>query len=439
MTSINIYRTVALVAAFSISITAHSAPKKWVGSWATAPERAGVIGAPPAIQNEDQSLLGKTLRQVVNTSVGGNRVRVRLSNETGSAPLTISAARIALQASEADIVPGTDTALEFGGASSVTIQTGESVWSDPASLSVANLSRVAVSIYIGPGATDPASPVTFNQYGLQTTYTTTGNATSSTLFPRDEDAQESVYWLTGIDVYAKKGTQVIAFLGDSLTDGFDGVRVPKNPYPWELALRLASRPGASAKSNKQFGLLNLGISGNQVTASTLSMGAQQRFDLDVLSQSGVTHLFLWEGINDIGVPSAFAPLVPPGLLPDIPAQAIIDGLADIATRARVAGLKVIGGTLTPFAGFDATLLGLGPYFTDPGEAKRLAVNEWIRSSDVFDTIIDFDAAVTNGAEPAFILSEFASDGLHFNAAGYTAIGAAIPLKLLTTRRTLKKK
>ena len=413
-----------LLTVLSCSVYAES--KNWVGTWATAPEGAALFGSPPPAE----ALLGKTLRQIVNTSVGGEEIRVRLSNVDGTDTLTIAEARVALQESEAAILTGSDRPLAFDGQPMVTIPAGEFIWSDPVALNVQGLAMLAVSIYLPADATDPASPVTFNQYGLQTTYIGTGNQTANETLITDGASVEPVYWLTGIDVIAKKGTKVIAFLGDSLTDGFDALRLgPKNPFPSVLANRLANRPGANPNSNQQWGLLNVGISGNQVTASTLNVGAQERFERDVLQQSGVTHVFLYEGINDIGVPSLFG-------LPDIPAANIIAGLESLANRARDAGLKVIGATLTPFEGF--VLQIVGPYFTQEGEAKRQAVNEWIRQSEAFDLVIDFDAAVRDPDAPTFIRGDLDGDGLHFNESGYDVIGSAIPLKALTTRRVLKK-
>ena len=418
--------TLALIVATALAATTTQAKnEKWVGTWATAPEGAGFLAPLP----DAESLLGRTLRQVVNLSVGGERVRVRLSNVDGSAPLSVASAHIALQDIDASIVPETDRPLTFGGQASVTIAAGADVWSDPVQLSVPAHARAAVSLYLAPDATDPISPVSFNQFGLQTTYTGAGDQTAAADLVQDDAPMEAVYWVTGVDVVAKKGTNVIAFLGDSLTDGFDAARLgPKNPFPSVLAERLASRPGANPNANQQWGLLNVGISGNQVTASTLNRGAQVRFDRDVLGQSGVTHVFIFEGINDIGVPPLFG-------LPDIPAKDIIDGLSSLADRARAAGLKTIGATLTPFQGFPLVIVG--PYFTAEGEAKRQEINEWIRTSDAFDAVVDFDAAVQDPHAPTFIRAEFDSDGLHLNEPGYNAVGGAIPLKLLTTNRVLK--
>jgi lysophospholipase L1-like esterase len=430
MYQIGIRRVLAVVVLAMVGFGAHADAnnKKWVGT-----EGIGIFGPTPAGES-GADLLGNTLRQVVNASVGGEKVRVRLSNVDGAAPLKIDAATVGIQDAGPDLLPGTLTVLTFGGEQEVTIQPGVSVWSDAAELAIPSLARVAVSVFVPEDGTDPMSPVTRNQYGLQTTYVALGDQTEATLF--SGVSQEAVYWLTGVDVYAGDNTKVVAFLGDSLTDGFDADRGsdPKNPFPSELAIRLASGPGANSNSAQQFGLLNLGISGNQVTQSTLSVSAQARFDRDVLGQSGVTHVVIFEGINDIGIPPSFAFVGP---LPDIGADAIIEGLNQLATRARAAGLVVIGATLTPFANFPAPVIPGFEYFTPEGEVKRQAVNQWIRTSGVFDAVLDFDAAVSDGEDPAAIPDDFDSDGLHFNAAGYKALADAIPLKLLTTRRTIK--
>jgi lysophospholipase L1-like esterase len=236
--------------------------------------------------------------------------------------------------------------------------------------------------------------------------------------------QRTWYWIDGIDVTAPVDVGAIVAFGDSITDGAASTPDTNGSWPSVLAARvLAGRAKTS--------VLNLGISGNRVLHDGAGISALARFDADVLSQPGVRTLIILEGINDIGFPQ-----IPPGVFgrrggdngfdpkaEEVSADEIIGGLRQLIERARIHGLRVIGGTLTPYDG--------AMYFSPTGEAKRQAVNNWIRSSGAFDGVIDFDAALRDPSHPTKLLVDLQSgDNLHPSNAGYKKMADVIDLAML---------
>jgi lysophospholipase L1-like esterase len=318
--------------------------KHWVGTWSTA------MHAPDVGFGLTNSWFdGQTLRQIVHTSIGGDRVRVRLST-VGASGLVIGAAHIALRSAGATIVSGSDRTLTFSGSPSITIPPGAVVVSDPVELDVPALGDLAVSIFV-PANTGPA---TWHFEGLQTSYISPpGDFTASTGMPVAATTQ-AWFWLAGIEVTAPKQTGAIVAIGDSITDGTSSTPDTNNRWPNHLAGRLVAQPG-----NRQMGVLDVGIAGNRVLHDIIGDNALARFDRDVLVQTGVTHVIVLEGINDIGFSGIG--------FPDeaVSADEIIAGHKQLIERAHARGLKIFGGTLTPFEG---TIFP--GYFTPEGEAKR---------------------------------------------------------------------
>jgi lysophospholipase L1-like esterase len=400
---------VAAIAFAVVGLAAHPAAfadngnEHWVGTWSTAlhaPD-AGFGITNPGFGNQ-------TLRQIVRTSIGGDKVRVRLST-FGASALVVGAAHIARRDAGAAIVPGSDRVLTFSGNPSITIPAGAVVLSDPAELDVPTLGDLAVSIFV-PGS--PTGPATWHFEGLQTTYISpTGDFTASTDIP-GATTTLAWFWLAGVEVTASKQTEVIVAIGDSITDGTNSTPNTNNRWPNLLARRLMAQPG-----NHKMGVLDEGIAGNRVLQDVIGPNALARFDRDVLVQTGVTHVIVLEGINDIGF-GAFGSSVPT-------ADEIIAGHTQLIERAHASGLKIFGGTLTPFEGTP-----FPGYFTPAGEAKRLAVNLWIRTSGKYDGVIDFDKATRDPSHPARLLPAYDSgDHLHPSDAGYQAMANAIDLKL----------
>jgi lysophospholipase L1-like esterase len=409
----------------------------WVGTWATA-----VIGRPqppqsqsqPTPQPQGQAVQGQapqggaprapapapvlnfsnqTLRQIVHTSIGGERVRVVLSNTFGTAPMAVGAAHLALRDKEAAIVPQSDRALTFSGNPSITIPAGAMVVSDPVALTVPALADLAIDLYL-PGDTGATpSPVTMHAAGLQTNYVSpTGNHVGTTVMPVMTSTQ-SWFLVARVEVLAPQSVGALVAFGDSITDGTRSTANANNRWPDQLARRFMTQPGTV-----RIAVLNAAIAGNRVLNDgnpAFGINALARFDRDVLVQPGVTHVVVMEGINDIGNI---------GGRPDggPSAAEIIAGHRQLIERAHTRGFKIFGATLTPFEG--------AAYFTPEGEAKRQAVNEWIRTSKAYDGVIDFEAVLRDPNQPTRFLPMYNSgDNLHPSDAGYQAMGNAIDLNL----------
>ncbi len=381
---------------------------QWVGSWSSSQLPADAMFFEPSATFSNQ-----TLRQIAHVSIGGMWVRVRLSNVFGDSELRVGAARVALQSEGASIYPWSNRTLTFDRQSRVTIPIGGEALSDPVWLRVRAQSNLAVSIYVPETTGAP----TWHEIGKQTTYVSAeGDFTAAENLPTAETT-EARYWLAGVEVTAPPKTFSVVAFGDSIADGWGSTPDANRRWPDYLSNRLNSG------GNRRFGtvgVLNQGMSGNRVVYDFMGPNARDRFDRDVLAQPGVKYVVMMMGINDIGLPGAFG-------IPDqaVGADEIIAGLDELADRAHGEGLTVYAGTLTPFEG--TTLPG---YYTRAGEEKRQAVNAWIRSTDVFDAVLDFDVALRDPEHPTRLLAEYDSgDHLHPNDAGYEAMANAIDLKL----------
>jgi lysophospholipase L1-like esterase len=387
--------------------------RRWTATW-------GASLAPPIAS--DIGFANRTVRQIARISVGGEQVRVRVSNEFGTRPLVIGAAHVAIAGAGAAIRPGTDRLLTFAGRGSVTIPPGKRILSDPAEFRVAALERLAVSLFL-PGATGPA---TLHRYAQQTAYVSRPGDFTGRARPPVAGTPGSWFYLSGVEVSTPRPTPVIVALGDSLADGYGSTRNANRRWPDRLAERLAVRRGMPP-----LGVVNAGYFGNRLLhdGSHPSFGhfgqrALARFGRDVLSQPGVRYVILHEGINDLahhvflGRPDE-----------EVTAEEITAGYRKLIARAHARGLEIFGGTLTPFGG-----MALPGYGTPEGEAKRQAVNRWIRTSGAFDAVIDFDAAVRDPRRPERLNPRYDSgDHLHLNDAGYRAMADTIDLGLFAPR------
>jgi lysophospholipase L1-like esterase len=384
----------------------HDRNQHWVGTWATAP----MSQAPsPAVNINNQ-----TLRQIVHLSVGGDQVRVRVSNAFGTAPLIVGAAHIARRDSNELIVPGSGRPLTFSADPDITIPAGAVAVSDPVRLEAPALSDLAIDLYL-PGDTGAtASPITRHAGALQTNYVSaTGDFTGATAFPV-ASTRTSWFYLTAVEVTARDGVGAIVALGDSITDGTRSTPDTNQRWPDDLARRIMAQPG-----HRDMGVLNLGIAGNRVLTDGAGPNAEARCDRDVLTQTSATHVIVLEAINDIGFENFF---------PDqaVSADAIIAGHRQLIARAHARGLTIIGATLTPVEG--------SAYFAPATEAKRQAVNAFIRTSGAYDAVIDFDLVTRDPGQPTRILPAFDSgDHLHPSDAGYQAMANAIDLRLFRNR------
>ncbi len=390
----------------------------WVGTWATAlVEQAAIPGVP---ETQGPSVANQTLRQIVRVSLGGDRVRVVLSNAFGTMPLEVGAAQIARRAKNAAIVGSSRRALTFGGRDSATIPAGAVIFSDPVALAVPALSDLAIDLYLPGDIGASGSPLTTHSGASQTNFlSTAGNHTGANELPI-ETTLPSWFFLSRVEVSVDDGVGAVVLLGDSITDGTGSTSDTNNRWPDHLARRLRA-------ANIPMGVLNLGIAGNRVLSDGAGVSALARFDRDVVAQSGATHVVVLEGINDLGL--ARNQLGMPRSDTPPTAADIIAGHKQIITRAWAHGLTVYGATLTPFEG---TAISVVPdYWTAEGDVTRQAVNEWIRTSGAYDAVIDFDAVVRDPASPMKFLPEYDSgDHLHPGDVGYEAMAEAVDLELL---------
>jgi len=350
----------------------------------------------------------QTLRQVLRVSAGGARARVVVSNVFGTAPLTIGAAHLALRDKGSAIVAGSDRVVTFGGQATMSVPAGATLVSDPVTLTIAPGADVAVDLYL-PGNTDQASPLTVHAASRGTNYITgTGNFAGGPTVPVVATMQSWIA-LARVEVLAPARVETIVAFGDSITDGSRSTDDANARWSDVLARRLTA-------ANAAFSVANSGIGGNRVLsegAYTAGINALARFDRDALDVTGVRHIIVLEGINDIGNARQN---------PTPTADDLIAAHKQLIERAHTRGIRIYGGTLTPFEG--------AGYFTREGEAKRQALNAWIRSSGAYDGVVDFDQATRDPNHPAQFQSQYDSgDHLHPNDAGYKAMGEAIDLAL----------
>jgi lysophospholipase L1-like esterase len=414
------------LAMLQAAVFAQGGAEHWVGTWATAevgrPQTppAAVPGPAPFMANQCPPapaapptfvhFSNLTLRQIVHVSLGGAKLRVAFSNTYSTAPLMIGAAHVALRQKDSAIQPASGRALTFSDKPSFTIPPGAIAYSDPVDLTVPQMSDLAIDVYL-PGNTDAPSPLTMHTGAFETSYVSeTGNHAGAAVLPTAATTQ-NWFAIYRVEVAAPSSVGGLVAYGDSITDGTRSTPGTNNRWPDHLVRRMLSQPNPL-----RFGVMNAGIAGNRVLsegAFQAGINALARFEHNVLSQPGVTHVVFMEGINDIGnAREAAAPS----------ADDIIAGHKQLIARAHTKGLKIYGATLTPFYG--------AAYYSEVGEQKRRAVNEWIRTGRAYDAVIDFDQVVRDPNDVKKMLAAFDScDHLHPSDAGYAAMAGAIDLAL----------
>lgn len=396
---------------------AQAADGSWAPAWTASPQPvwAGDFVLPLGLP---ASLRDQTVRQVVRAGVGGSRVRIVLSNEYGTQPLQIGAARIAAAGDAAGSTNGPSLALTFGGKTTATVPAGAPLMSDPVAMDVAPLQRLAVSLYF-PQAT-PLTTIHWD--GLQPAQVAAGNAAGAASVKADSVVNSRLF-LSAVLVEAAPGTRSVVAFGDSITDGAASTPGTDQRWPDFLARRLAGRNVA---------VLNAGISGGRVLKNHMGPNALARFERDVLGQPGVASVVLLMGINDISWPgSTLEPQEPA-----TQAEALMAGYRQLITRARSRGVRIVGATLTPFEGA-LTMPGspITNYYSPAKDALRQRINAWIRGSGEFDAVLDFDAVASDPQNPLRILPAYDSgDHLHLGDAGNKAVADSVDLKLLLGER-----
>ncbi|MEV0222129.1 GDSL-type esterase/lipase family protein [Streptomyces sp. NPDC050704] len=374
---------------------AEAAQGKWTGTWATAQHAA-----------YDPGTSEVTVRIPVRVSAGGSSVRIRLTNDFTTEPVTIGHATVGLRDGGSAVTKPQQ--LRFGGKSEVTIPAGEQAASDQVGLTVPARSDRVVSLYF-PGR---LTHISQHWMGLQTVYWTPdggGDHASDTDGDAFTRTDSTFPFLTGVDVQGGDTAGAVVALGDSITDGASSTANTNRRWPDYLAGRLSACSSTA-------GVLNEGISGNRITAGVDgNPSALDRLERDVLSQPGARTVVLFEGVNDLSWGGATA-------------DQVIDGMKEIARRAHARGLRVIGATVVPYRGW-------GDWWTEAKEADRQKVNTFVRDGGVFDDYADFDKAVRDPDDPTRYGAAFDSgDHLHPNDTGMKAFADAVDLTTLGAAR-----
>ncbi len=384
---------------------------RWVATWTAAPMNT---------RPSDMVVAGfhnQTVREIVRVSIGGQRIRIRLSNEYGSRPVPIQSIHVALANVDGTIQTASDRPVTFGGLRSVTLLAGAPMLSDSIELSVSPLAHLAVSTYFKEWA-----PVESYHFEAQQTafLSTLGDSVRDEKFVAGQTTT-SHYFLSGVFIECADDARTVVALGDSITDGYLSTINGDRRYPDRLAERVLADNGL-----KNVAVVNQGIGGNRLLSDGRGASALARFDRDVLSLPHVSHVVLLEGINDIGWPGT--------ILDSEHSEPTLDTLASgyrqLIARAHAHGIKVILATIVPFEG-NSEDKQLPSYFSADKERLRLQVNDWIRRNHEVDGVVDFDLAIRDPARPGCMRREFDSgDGIHPNDAGYKAMADAVDLAML---------
>jgi lysophospholipase L1-like esterase len=428
-----------LALALSFALAASAAPahaqEKWVTAWAASVQGPYPVGNPSAqpdlrfaFPSLESGARDQTFRLIVTPDLWGRQTRLRLSNALGTKPVTFDGMGVALQLASAGVVAGSSRPVSFGGKPSITIAPGESAWSDAVALPFVNETaaltgrRLAITFHVA----GESGPMTWHAKALTTSYVTAPGAGA---VESDDEAAfpfstASWYFLDAVDMMALADTQLIVAFGDSITDGTASTMNGEDRWPNVLSRRLHA-------AGRKVSVVNAGIGGNQVVgpaqyspqkpfAGGPSAGA--RLERDVLSLSGLAAVIWLQGINDFSKNG------------NAEVTAVEAGMKDVVARlrARVPGVRVIGATVVSALGSSSAAHG-----SPEQDAKRKALNEFIRTSGVFDGVADFDKATldpaTGGLKAEFIPESTTGgpgDKLHPNRTGYLAMGTAIDLDLL---------
>jgi lysophospholipase L1-like esterase len=383
----------------------------WVSAWAAGAQRA------VSTNLSERGFRNQTIREIVVAGAQGSMIRIRFTNAFGSSGLRIGQASIAVQRSDARAVSETTRTVTFAGRQSVRISRGATVLSDPIRLAVGRQTHLLISIYL-PAAT---GPVTEHRQADQINYVASDDHAlddSPSAFATQTD---SWFFLDGVEVLAApRDLGAVVALGDSITDGVGSPVNTNERWPNFLARRLNALQGNTLT------VLDEGIGGNRVLDSSICCGlsALARFKTDLRDQAAVRDVILLEGINDIGLSQSQRRSTAQQATVSI--QQIIDGYKRLIRLAHTAGIRIFGGTLTPFRG--------ASYWTPRGEAERDAINRWIRTSGAFDGVVDFARAIRDPRDAERLAPAYDSgDHLHPNAAGYRTMANAVHLAMLLER------
>jgi lysophospholipase L1-like esterase len=416
LTLTNAVRRCALIGSLLLLPLLGPAQESWIATWAASPEPAEPDPNQPMLNLEN-----RTVRERVRISVGGSQICIRLSNEFGSSPLVVGSLTVGEPNGAASVKSGSMRAVTFGGSASITIPSGATALSDRAAFSAANGSEISISLYIPRRVATP----TWHALALKRAVVSPKGDYSHEVEIRGGTESSSSVFVTAVLVPARPSHRLIVAFGDSIVDGDGSTPEADRNWPSDLIRRIGKRAEGS-----KWAVVNEGIAGNRLLddgpIANLGISALARFDKDALSVPGVTHIVLLEGINDLGFPGAKLgrlSLADPGDTRS--AEDLIGAYRQLISRAHAHRIKLIGSTMTPCEGVD-----IPGYYSEAKEATRQTVNNWIRTSHAFDSVVDFDAVLRDPDHPSRLLPRFASeDHLHPNDAGYQAMAEAIDLAL----------
>ncbi len=377
------------------ALSTFSLAQNWVGTWATAPQTVVKSFMP-----YNNCMTNRSVRQVVKVSIGGDVIRLKLSNIYSMQPVEIRSIYIAHAKDSSDIDAKTAQYFKFGNSYKTVIPAGKQIVSDALKFNLRNLERVAITINY---TSAPEIP-TVHMGSRTTSYIMKGVTNAHSNFAK---AFRENHWynISGIDVYTMSNNMsAIAIIGNSITDGKCSTDNAQNRWPDVMSEMLQLKH----KITNQ-GVLNLGIGNNRVTVpGGFGALAKERFDRDILMQSGVKKVVIFEGVNDIGAARSGSS--------ETVARQIIESIQGMVKKAKARKMKVYLGTITPFKG--------AGYYTHFHEAARLYVNDWIRSqAKNVDGILDFAKLLQDPNDDRRMKREYASnDWLHPNPTGYKAMG-----------------
>ena len=377
------------------TLTVHAQQPHWVGTWACAPQMVDKAFMPYNNQMTDRSV-----RQVVKVSIGGSVIRLQLSNECSSEPVEITSVYVARAGNGPEIQKRSAKYLQFGRKRRVTIPAGKAVFSDALRFNLHPLERITITINYLKAPKEP----TVHMGSRTTSYILRGVTNAYTDF---STAFKEDHWfnISAIDVLDATASS-IAILGNSITDGKGSTTNAQDRWPDFLSAALNGDAASNSSKAARTGILNLGIGNNRILSVGLGQPGKERFDRDILGQRGLRAVIIFEAINDIGT----------SMNPEETARQLIEAYHVMIRKARLHGLKVYMGTITPFRGCKG-------YFTEAREKARRTVNEWIRTTREIDGFIDFDVLLRDPSAPEQLRREWhIGDWLHPNPAGYREMG-----------------
>ena len=388
-------RKILLVLLLFIALTIQAQQPHWVGTWACAPQTVDKSFMP-----YNNQMTNRSVRQVVKVSIGGNVIRLQLSNELSSEPVEITSVYIAKAGNGPEIYKTSAKYLQFGKKRQVVIPAGKAVFSDALKFKLQPLERVSITINYLKAPKEP----TVHMGARTTSYILRGVTNSYTDFTT---AFKEDHWfnISAIDVLDATASS-IAILGNSITDGKGSTTNAQDRWPDFLSAALNNGAGFNLFKVGKTGILNLGIGNNRILSVGLGAPGKERFDRDILAQRGLRAVIIFEAINDIGTSTN----------PDETARKLAEAYQVMIKKARQRGLKVYMGTITPFRGCRG-------YFTEEREKARKIVNSWIRTTHEIDGFIDFDALMRDPSAPEQLRREWQiGDWLHPNPVGYKQMG-----------------